>query len=385
MAGVYIHIPFCRQACHYCNFHFTVSLKKKENFIKCLLREIELQKDYLSPFTDKTKDNKLLIDTLYFGGGTPSILGVAELIIILRRINEFFELKPEAEVTLEANPDDLTIEKLLALKQTAVNRLSIGVQSFQYPDLKYLNRLHSPVQAMQSIKNAFKAGFENMSVDLIYGTPTLSHDKWQENIQTLVDLEVPHISPYCLTVEDKTALSVFIKRGRLEPVDDNHAGVQFEMMVDILEKSGYEHYEISNFGKEGFFSKHNLSYWQGVPYLGLGPSAHSYNGNTRQWNVSNTSEYIDLIEKGEVTFEKETITTQTSYNEYIMTSLRTQWGCSKAKIHRDYGGDFLSHFEKGAASYLKDGFLLENGDNVVLTGKGKLFADGIASGLFVVF
>ena len=383
MAGVYIHIPFCRQACHYCNFHFTVSLKNKNAFIDALLTEIELQKDYLEPFAEKSKDGRLLIDTLYIGGGTPSILKVVELIRIFRRLNEFFDLKPGAEITIEANPDDLTNEKLLALRQTAVNRLSIGVQSFHYPDLKYLNRYHSPAQAIQSIKNAYIAGFENISVDLIYGTPTLDNKKWLENLQTLVELDVPHISPYCLTVEEKTALNVFIKRGQHESVDENQAGEQFEMMVEFLEKNGYELYEISNFGKSGFFSKHNLSYWLGMPYLGLGPSAHSFNGKSRQWNINNTSQYICQIEKGIVPFEKELITVQSSFNEYIMTSLRTKWGCSKNKISSDYGSKYLRHFEKEVASYLKDGFLVENGDSVVLTGKGKLFADRIASNLFV--
>lgn len=382
MAGVYIHIPFCRQACHYCNFHFTVSIKKKEDFLNCLHKEIELQKDYLAPFSEKTKDNKLLLDTLYFGGGTPSILRVTELIKTLRRTNEFYALKNGAEVTVEANPDDMTVEKLLALKQTPVNRLSIGVQSFYYSDLKYLNRFHSPAQATQSIKNAYKAGFENISVDLIYGTPTLSNEMWRENLLTLIELGVPHISPYCLTVEDKTALDVFIKRGQLEAVDENHAGEQFEMMMDILEKNGYEHYEISNFGKKGFFSKHNLSYWQGITYLGLGPSAHSFNGKSRQWNINNTSEYVKSIESGTIPCTIETISEQTGFNEYIMTSLRTKWGCNKTKIKKDYGSEFLDHFERESANYIKEGFLIENGDNVLLTRKGKLLADRIVSDLF---
>ncbi len=383
MPGVYIHIPFCRQACHYCNFHFSASLKYKDDFLKCLLKEIKLQKDFLEPFAEKTKDNKLLLDTLYFGGGTPSILKVSELIMILRRIYEFFKLKPGAEVTLEANPDDLTMEKLMAVRQTPVNRLSIGIQSFQYADLKYLNRPHSPAQAIQSIKNAYKAGFENISADLIYGIPTLNNDKWQENLLTLINLEVPHISAYCLTVEPKTPLNIFIKRGQAEQVNENHAGDQFEMMIKILEKHRYEHYEISNFGKPGYFSKHNLSYWKNIPYLGLGPSAHSYNSKIRQWNVNNTKEYISRIEKNILPCEKETISTQKGFNEYIMTSLRTYWGCNKNKINREFGSKFLKHLEKEASSHLKNGLLIEENDNIKLSAKGKLLADKIASDLFV--
>ena len=382
MAGIYIHIPFCRQACYYCNFHYSVSLKNKDEFINCLLEEIKLQKDFLEPFTEKTKNNKLLIDTLYFGGGTPSILEVSELIKILKQINEYYELKEDAEVTLEANPDDLTIEKLLAIKQTSVNRLSIGIQSFEYPELKYLNRLHSPAQSLQSIKNAYKAGFENISADLIYGIPTLTHEKWQENLETLANYNVHHISPYCLTVEPKTPLNVFIKRQQAENVDENHASEQFEMMIDILEKHGYEHYEISNFGKPGYFSKHNLSYWEETPYLGLGPSAHSYNCKIRQWNVRNTSEYINNIKKGHVPCEKEPISTKTGFNEYIMTSLRTQWGCNKNKISKQFGQPLLEHFNKESSSYIKNGSLMEKGDYVILTNKGKLLADKIASDLF---
>ncbi len=382
MPGVYIHIPFCRQACHYCNFHFTVSLKHKQDFLQCLHEEIRLRQDFLAPYAEKTKNNKLLIDTLYFGGGTPSILKVSELIGILRQIYEFFELRSGAEVTLEANPDDLTIEKLMALRQTSVNRLSVGIQSFQYADLQYLNRIHSPAQAKQSIKNAYKTGFKNISVDLIYGTPTLDNDKWRDNLHTITDLAVPHVSAYCLTVEPKTTLSVFIKRGQTEQVNEDHACDQFEIMIDLLVKSGYEHYEISNFGKQGYFSKHNLSYWQGIPYLGLGPSAHSYNGKTRQWNISNTTEYISRIKKGLIPCEKEKITARKAFNEYIMTSLRTQWGCSKDKINREFGSRFLKHFEKEASSHLENGLLIDNQDNIKLSGKGKLLADKIASDLF---
>ncbi len=384
MAGIYVHIPFCRQACYYCNFHFSTSLKNRDNFLRCLLKEISLQKDFLAPFTKKTKDNKLLIDTLYFGGGTPSMLKISELIKIIKHLNRYFELKPGAEVTLEANPDDLTLEKLMAIKKTIINRLSIGIQSFQYPDLKYLNRLHSPAQAIQSIENSYKAGLENISVDLIYGIPSLDNEKWRENLLTVANLEVPHLSVYCLTVEPKTALSVFINRGQADDVNENFISEQFSMMTDILQNYGYDHYEISNFGKPGYFSAHNLSYWQGKPYLGAGPSAHSFNFKYRQWNINNTAKYIEQVEKGIIPCEKEVITKQKGFNEYIMTSLRTKWGCNKNEILMQYGHEYLLHFEEQSLLLLQNGLLIEKGDDVMISGYGKLFADKIASELFVL-
>lgn len=384
MPGVYIHIPFCRQPCHYCNFHYSTSIKNKSDFISSLINEIEFQKDYLSSVSKKSKNDKHLIDTLYFGGGTPSILNIPEMVMLVEKLNEYFELVHDAEVTLEANPDDLTVEYLEALrKQTPVNRLSIGIQSFRDDDLKYLNRIHSSTQALQSIKNGYKAGFKNISADLIYGIPGLTNNKWKKNLLALVNLKVPHISTYCLTIEPKTALNVFIKRGDKEGVDDKQACEQFDIMADILPKYGYEHYEISNYGKPGYFSNHNISYWQNIPYLGLGPSAHSYNGTYRQWNTPNTSKYIEQIKQGNIPFEKEHISTEKAYNEYIMTSLRTQWGCNKNDINKIFGNMFLNHFIKESLPYLEKKLLVEKKDNITLTRKGKLLADKITSDLFI--
>ncbi len=380
MSGIYIHIPFCRQACHYCNFHFSVSQKQRPDFVRALMKEICLQKDFL-----KTgPEDKVLLDTLYFGGGTPSLLEISELDQIFDELNKFCELSPDAEVTLEANPDDLDPEKLVALRNSSVNRLSIGIQSFHASDLKYMNRSHTSDQAVKVLNDALKAGFESITADLIYGTPGMNDQLWKENILRLISFGIPHISAYSLTVEKKTALEVFIRRGKAAPVDEEHAARQFEILCEITAQHGYEHYEISNFGKPGFFSRHNLSYWSGVPYLGLGPSAHSYREGLRRWNVANTCSYIDYLQNGQLPpFEQEELDKDQQYNEYVMTALRTMWGIDKELVKNRFGEQYAEKLMHAAQKYLKNGKMLETSSHLVISNQGKFLADGIAADLFV--
>jgi oxygen-independent coproporphyrinogen III oxidase len=380
MAGIYIHIPYCRQACHYCNFHFSVYQGNKEAFLECLHKEIELQAGF---FTDEDDDRPRL-DTIYLGGGTPSILHTTELLGIFEKLGAHYRYDADTEITLEANPDDLTYEKLLSLLQTPVNRLSIGIQSFHYPDLEYMNRIHSPVQALQAIANAQKCGFGNLTIDLIYGTPTMSDRQWEDNILKVIEMEIPHISAYALTVEPKTALDVFIRRGKATPVDEAQSARQFEMLMTLMEKYGYQHYEISNFARPGHLSRHNLSYWTGKPYLGLGPSAHSYRGRQRWWNIANTSKYIQSVREHIIPAETEILTPAQQYDEYLMTTLRTMWGCGLAKVERLWGRERMELLRRQAQKFMEQGLMQETGGHLMLTPRGRLFADGIAAELFWV-
>src|ERR1051325_2630503 len=314
MPGLYLHIPFCKQACTYCDFHFSTSLKNKEPFLEALNTEIDLQKSYLS-------SNR--IGTVYFGGGTPSLLTGDEIARIFDHLHRYFEIDANAEITLEANPDDLTKNKLREFKQTSVNRFSIGIQSFFDEDLKLMNRAHDAMEAQDCVKMAQDAGFENITIDLIYGTPTMSDERWKKNLQTAFDLRVPHISAYCLTVEPRTALAGMVEKKMVANVDDQRSSAQFLMMLEQMKLHGYIQYEISNFGKEGAFSKHNSNYWKGETYLGLGPSAHSFDGTSRQWNVRNNEIYIRSLKEDKLDFVKEVLSADQKYNEYILTSLRT--------------------------------------------------------------
>lgn len=340
--------------------------------VTALLHELRLQKDYLEGE---------MLETIYLGGGTPSLLSQPELNSIFEAIFKHYPVAPQnVEVTLEANPDDLTPLKINELRSTPINRLSIGVQSFSENDLRFMNRAHNAPEALTCIQHAQQAGFENLTVDLIYGSPTTSHQQWADNLSTLISLRIPHLSCYCLTVEPKTALAHQIKKGSTSPVDDEHAAQQFEHLIEAIEKAGYEHYEISNFALPGCQSRHNASYWQGKKYLGIGPSAHSYNGQSRQWNVSNNANYIRSIQAGTIPFELEELTLEQRYNEYVMTGLRTAWGCSLLKI-KELG--FEKHFAEGVKAYLSDGTMERVGDTYRLTRAGKFLADGIASELFV--
>jgi len=372
MAGIYVHIPFCRQACHYCNFYFTTSPGNKDKFIDALLHEIELSKDYL-------QGEK--IETLYFGGGTPSLLPKAELIAIVEKLNSQYDLSGLKEFTLEANPDDLSPEKikeLAELRSLGLNRFSIGVQSFFDDDLKYMNRAHNSAEATSSLKRVQDAGFENITIDLIYGTPTMNNQRWQKNLEIAFALGIPHISSYALTVEPKTSLDRKIKKGERIAVSEEQSAVQFNMLMEEMQKAGYEQYEISNFAKPGKYAIHNSNYWRGKKYLGLGPSAHSYNIVSRKWNVANNISYIQSIAEGIIPAEVEVLTPAQQVNERIMTALRTMWGLD------------LKGFEPRVADLIKQDlsviepthFILHQ-NVLTLTNQGRLFADAIAASLFV--
>ncbi|MFN0016344.1 MAG: radical SAM family heme chaperone HemW [Saprospiraceae bacterium] len=375
MPGLYLHIPFCKQACHYCNFHFSTSLRSKPALVKALLLELDLQRDYLggAPLT-----------SIYFGGGTPSLLDTTEMVHIFEKINTLLGLAPDAEITLEANPDDLTTEKLRDLRDyTPVNRLSIGIQSFFDEDLRWMNRAHNAVHARQCLQAAATAGFHDLTIDLIYGAPTTPDTNWAENVHIALAEGIPHLSCYCLTVEEGTALAHFVQKGSASPVDEDRAARQFLHLQDETEKYGYEHYEISNFALPGRYSRHNSSYWSGEPYLGIGPSAHSFDGQCRQWNVANNAQYVHAVEDGRVPSEREVLTTAQRYNEYVMTGLRTQWGCEKARIEA-FGEPFAGFFQTEIQQFLQNGTAMQDGTRVRLTRAGKLLADGIAADLFWV-
>ena len=375
MAGVYIHIPFCKQACHYCNFHFSTTLTLKNDFSDALLKEIALRRDYLENET---------VDTIYFGGGTPSLLSSDQLERILQSVHSNFRVSCDAEVTFEANPDDINLTSLNIWKQNGVNRLSIGIQSFFKDDLLWMNRAHNEVQAIDCIRLAREAGFQNMSIDLIYGTPTLSDEHWMQNMQTAVALKVPHLSCYALTVEPGTALEVMTRKKKALPVSTDDQARQFQMMVEFLTSNGYEHYEISNFSLLGMRSRHNSSYWSGAHYIGLGPSAHSFNGSSRQWNVANNALYIKSLAGGIVPFEIELLTDVQQFNEYVMTSLRTKEGADVVFVREKFGDHSADELVKNALQFFTKGWMINDDDRLVLTNEGKLFADGIAAALFQV-
>ena len=341
MAGLYIHIPFCRQKCHYCNFYSLASQKYVNQVVEALLQEIRLQKRYLG-------GEKL--NTVYFGGGTPSLIGVGDVNRIIGLVHEVFDVADDAEITLEANPDDINPTYLDELGTTLINRLSIGIQSFDDKDLSYLHRRHNGEKALSAIKQVLAKGFDNLSCDLIYGIPGASDETWTENIKTLVNLKISHISAYSLTVETGTSLDFLIKKGKYSAVDEEKTIAQFSILMDMLEKHGYEHYEISNFSLPGKKSKHNSAYWTGEKYLGIGPSAHSFDGKSRQWNVSNIKTYLDFLQQGSLSFEKEILTKTQKYNEYILTSLRTSRGVDLNRITLDFGKKYHNHFQIGRAS-----------------------------------
>ncbi len=372
MSGIYIHIPFCKKACHYCNFHFSTSLQLKTELLETILKEITLQKDYLQGAA---------IQTVYLGGGTPSLLTAGELEQIFVAIHKYHSVSADAEITLEANPDDLTKEKLEELRQTPINRLSIGIQSFSEEDLQFMNRAHNASEALQCLNDSRAAGFSQLTIDLIYGTPTLTDQQWASNLSILSDFDLPHLSCYCLTVEPNTALDKFVKTGKVRPVDEQKASRQFEYLMAWANNNNYEHYEISNFAKPGQYARHNSAYWRGIPYLGLGPAAHSFDGKNRQWNIANNPRYIQLIQTGkEKWFEKEILTEKDRYNEYVMTRLRTHWGCTLDEIRPE----FHDHFLDSITPLIADDLVYNRKAAYGLTQKGKLFADQIAMELFLI-
>ncbi|WP_394758005.1 radical SAM family heme chaperone HemW [Flavobacterium sp.] len=372
MAGIYIHIPFCKQACHYCDFHFSTSLKKKDEMVLAIAKEIVMRK---SEFKND------LIETIYFGGGTPSILEVSDLKFLIDEVYKHYKVSENPEITIEANPDDLSENHLIELSTTPINRLSIGIQSFFEEDLKLMNRAHNSAEAKKCLEIATQY-FDNISVDLIYGTPGLSNERWLENIQIALDLNIPHISSYALTVEPKTALHKFIKDGIIPQPDDAVAHEQFLILVDTLEKNKFIHYELSNFGKENYFSRNNSAYWLGKKYIGIGPSAHSYDGKNRSWNVSNNAIYLKSISENQLPSETEILSESDRYNEYVMTGLRTIWGVSLDKIEAEFGERYHKYLIQNAQKYLDNGKLILENNVLRTTRKGKFFCDGIASDLF---
>ncbi|PQJ22835.1 radical SAM family heme chaperone HemW [Tenacibaculum sp. SG-28] len=382
MAGIYLHIPFCKQACHYCDFHFSTSLKKKELLISCLEKELVMRNTEL-------KDES--VTTIYFGGGTPSLLSVSEIKSILEKIQKYYHVTDTAEITLEANPDDLSRETLQKLATSKVNRLSIGVQSFFDEDLQVMNRAHSAKEALESLKLATKL-FDNVTIDLIYGIPKMSKKRWKENLQYAFDLNINHISSYALTVEPKTALATFVKNGSYPNTNEDETKAHFDILVEETKKNGFVHYEISNFGKPGFFSKHNTSYWQGKRYIGIGPSAHSFNKTHRSWNLASNPKYIKAIQENQLPFEIEKLTKKDQFNEYLMTGLRTIWGVSLHKIKKEFGTKIENELLVNSKKYIENGLLQmeyiseEEAKSSCLktTEKGKFLADGIASDLFII-
>jgi oxygen-independent coproporphyrinogen-3 oxidase len=375
MAGIYIHIPFCRQACNYCNFHFSTSLHYKNDFVEALLKEIELQvkANYL---------NNQVVETIYFGGGTPSILEIEELNRLMQHLHQYFTVDPSAEITLEANPDDVTDAKLKGWEQLGINRLSIGIQSLFEEDLRWMNRAHTADEAKQVIAKARAAGFETFTVDLIYGTPELTDEKWLYNLDWVLQQNINHLSCYALTVEEKTPLDKQIRQHQKQDVDPEQQSRQFLMLMDHLQQAGFEHYEISNFAKPCYRSKHNSSYWKGVHYLGLGPSAHSFNGSSRQWNVANNQLYIQSLKQGIISFEREELTATQQLNEYIMTGLRLMEGCDLNYISQQFGKEKAAELSSNAEAPIGKGLMIAQDNHLILTKEGKLFADSIASDLF---
>ncbi len=374
MAGIYIHIPFCKQSCSYCDFHFSTSLKHKSDLIRALVKEIEERKNQLtSP-----------INTLYFGGGTPSLLDVDDLKLIVDAIYKNYAIADKIEFTLECNPDDLSQEKLKEFNNVGVNRLSIGVQSFNNKELKFFNRVHNSSEAESSIKRSQDIGFDNITIDLIYGSPILTDEIWLNNLQKVNDFRVPHLSAYGLTVESKTALAHQIKLGQTPNLNDEKMIAQFKTLIQKTKEFGLTQYEVSNFGREDFYSQHNSNYWKGAEYLGFGPSAHSYTNNKRFWNVSNNIKYINGITNNQGYYEEENIDEQTSFNEYILTRLRTIWGIELDYIKNNYSQEINTHFEQELAPYLNSSYLQQINNKVVLTDEGILITDKITSDLFYV-
>ena len=373
MSGIYIHIPFCKQACHYCDFHFSTSMKKKDEMVMALAKEIQLRKE---EFKNE------VVETIYFGGGTPSVLAIEDLRLLIDEVYKHYNVAENPEITVEANPDDLDHETIRQLANSSINRLSIGIQSFFEDDLKMMNRAHNAEEAKNCLEEATKY-FDNISLDLIYGIPGMSNEKWIQNIETALSFGIPHISSYALTVEPKTALHSFIQKGIISAPEDEVAQEHFEILVEKLEEAGFIHYELSNFGKENYFSKNNSSYWLGKKYIGIGPSAHSYDGEKRGWNVSNNSIYIKSIQEGKLPLETETLSKTDRYNEYVMTGLRTIWGISLDRIQTEFGQTYLDYLNQQSAKYIEDHLLFVDENILRTTRKGKFLSDGIASDLFM--
>jgi oxygen-independent coproporphyrinogen-3 oxidase len=372
MAGIYIHIPFCKQACNYCDFHFSTSMQYVDEMTDAICAELIMKKNRI---TDQ-------VGSIYLGGGTPSLLSEKSLLKIFDTISTHYSIDSAAEITIETNPDDLDANKIAVLRQSPVNRFSIGVQSFFNEDLLWMNRAHNANEAETCIKRSQDAGFENLSIDLIYGYPLLTDEKWFSNIRKVIGLQVPHISAYSLTVEPRTALAHAIKKGNQLPVNDEQSAAQFVSLIDKLAVAGFDHYEISNFSSPGKHAVHNTNYWRGVPYLGIGPSAHGFNGHVRYLNVASNAKYISELTAGRLAETVEELSLHDRFNEYIMTSLRTMWGTDLQKV-ASYGKVFLEDTSKNIKPFIERDWLKTEGNKIILTAEGKLFADYIASELFL--
>lgn len=377
MAGIYIHIPFCKKKCHYCDFHFSTRLVARESMVKALSEELKLvaRENFIKEY----------IETIYFGGGTPSLLIPSELDSLLEEVYVNYRISSDVEITLEANPDDLSIEKLKCFYSLGIRRLSIGVQSFFDEDLEFMNRAHTSTEAICSIKRAQDAGFSNISVDLIYGSPTTTNCMWLENLDKAIKIGASHISSYALTVEPKTALHHKIHSQKILPIDEETQAYQYKLSVECLEKSGFIHYEVSNFGRKGFFSRHNTNYWKGRPYLGIGPSAHSFDGfNKRRWNLRNNQLYMSFIKKGIIPSQGEQLSTTDLYNEHILRGLRTLWGVNIDDIEQNCGHIYHDYLCRRAQKFIQKGILERKKTQILLSRKHWLYADGITSDLFFV-
>lgn len=375
MAGVYIHIPFCRQKCYYCDFYKTVNTDLTERFIGVLLKEITLRKNYLDGEP---------VETIYFGGGTPSTLTEKQLSKILSSINTELQVLPQAEITFEANPDDLDYGYLKTIKSLGVNRLSIGIQAFQNKHLEKMNRRHNREQAVLAVKNAVKAGFSNISVDLIYGLPELTRQEWNESLHEVFNLPVQHLSAYHLTYHEGTPFYTWLKKGTLKELDETESVEQFNQLINEAEKAGFEQYEISNFAKNEMYSQHNTSYWIAKKYLGLGPSAHSFNGESRQWNFAHIEGYLKAFESGAPFFEVEELTENDKFNEYILTRLRTKWGVSLSFIEEYFGKERASYFLKNMLSYIQTGKVNQQNNVFTLSREGVFVSDDILTNLMII-
>jgi oxygen-independent coproporphyrinogen-3 oxidase len=374
MAGLYIHIPFCRDACTYCDFHFSVSLGHIPSMLKAIEKEIQLRKHFLEGET---------VRTIYFGGGTPSLLEPVQVTRLLDAIRNDYPVDENAEITLEANPDDLYPDYLSALRQTGVNRLSIGIQSFDDDYLKFMNRRHSAAQARACLDYARPAGFNNLNLDLIYGLPGLSSKKWRDTLDIALSYRPAHLASYHLSYEPGSVLDYRRRKGKVLPVDENRSLEHFRILLEQMENQGYQHYEISNFALPGFLSRHNSAYWKGEKYLGVGPSAHSYNGRIRHWNMARNSSYIREIMAGEDAGEQEFLDEKTRLNEYLMTSLRTMWGTDTKHIEREWGTDYLRLVLDQAKPFIRGNRIIKNGDKLVLSREGMFIADHIIGKLFL--
>jgi oxygen-independent coproporphyrinogen-3 oxidase len=370
MAGIYIHIPFCKKLCSYCDFYHIITSENNSVFIEALKKEAVLRHDYLENET---------VSTIYLGGGTPSVLSIKDLESILEQIYINYKVAEKCETTIEVNPDDINMDYLEGLKGLNINRISMGIQSWRDTDLKKLNRRHDSAQAAQALREVFESGFENVTIDLIYGIPGMSLQEWSANLDLAFSFDIKHLSAYHLTIEKGTVFGKMLEKGHFSEIDDEESNALFNLLIEKAEAAGFVHYEISNFGKPGYFSIHNSNYWNQVNYLGLGPSAHSFNSYSRQWNVRDLKSYIKSINNGTSFFEKEELNPQARFNEYIMTSLRTMWGIDLEYIERTFEKEGYDYVVNLSAKYKNYGLMKQNKNSLILTNQGKMISDNIIS------